>query len=86
VHSDVDVLIVRPDTVAAEDPVWTAQLDSFSVDVAKWCGNRCAVIDYSASEFANLTGGGERLIADLHRDGILLAGTDLVRRTRTKAR
>jgi predicted nucleotidyltransferase len=86
VHSDIDVFVVRPDSVLAEDAAWTAQVDSFTNDVAAWSGNECSVIEYSDHEFSKLVADDERLVADLRRDGIHLAGSQIARRARVTTR
>lgn len=78
VRSDIDVLLVRPDEVEDEDPAWIDNVDSFAAAVGRWSGNHCSVIEYADSDLATLVEQGERLVADLRRDGIHLAGRTTV--------
>ena len=86
VRSDIDVLVVRPDRVDADDPRWTAQLDAFAADVTAWSGNACSVSDNSNAEFVKMAKANERVAAAVRRDWILLAGADVVRRATPKVR
>lgn len=80
--SDIDVVVVRPDRVDADRADWTSQLDSFSAEVTAWSGNECAVIEYSQTELSELASAGERLISEIRRDAIHLAGARLDHRGR----
>ncbi|MGH9040566.1 MAG: nucleotidyltransferase family protein [Acidimicrobiia bacterium] len=81
-RSDIDVLAVRHRRVEEEDPRWIAQLESFATDVRAWAGNECRVIEYGEDEFGDLEAAGERLAAEIHRDGIHLAGARVTGRRR----
>ncbi len=83
--SDVDVLVLRPDAQSAENPHWIAQSDHFSAQVRAWSGNNCEVLEYSEKEFAALVARGERLITELRRDAIRIAGDTVAARTRSIA-
>ncbi len=83
--SDVDVLVVRPDHLEADDREWTAQVDRFASAVRGWTGNPCSVVDWSEAELAELTVAGERLLDELRRDGIALVGAHRLRRARRTA-
>jgi predicted nucleotidyltransferase len=83
-QSDIDILVIRPDHADAEHPDWADQLESLAAAVTAWSGNRCAVIEYSDSEFEELVAGDERLVSDIRRDGIHLAGETITRRCRVK--
>ncbi|HPB45295.1 MAG: nucleotidyltransferase domain-containing protein [Microthrixaceae bacterium] len=77
VESDVDVLIVRPDTIDETDERWTDQLNRFIDDVGAWTGNACAVVEYTRSEFERLPATSRRLFNGLTSDGIALTGQRL---------
>lgn len=70
--SDLDVLVVRPDRVDAEDPTWVDQLAAFTSAVAAWTGNDTRILELAAAEIG--TRGTERVVADIARDGVVLAG------------
>lgn len=43
VESDVDLLVVCPPRISADDPTWRAQLDTLAVDVYEWTGNHASI-------------------------------------------
>jgi predicted nucleotidyltransferase len=72
--SDVDVLVVRPDTVPVDDDRWEAQTLMLSENVLRWSGNVCQVLEYSEAEFATLVAADDRLVRALRDDAVVLAG------------
>lgn len=72
--SDIDVLIVRPDSVDVEgDSSWHDQVAEFERAATSWTGNDTRVLELTAAE----VGKGakrERVLRDIARDGISLAG------------
>lgn len=75
--SDVDLLVVRPAAVAAEDEVWAAHVADLTERVSRWCGSSCEVLEYSPDELAALRGSGDPLLEALVRDGTEVAGSRL---------
>ena len=71
-RSDIDVLVVRPDPVEVDDPVWVGQLAEFADQVRTWTGNRCELLEYAESELA--TALDPRLAADVRDHGVVLSG------------
>ena len=47
--SDVDLFVVRPDAVHAEDATWQRQLEELASAVRRWAGNHASVAEVSAS-------------------------------------
>ncbi|GAA1609248.1 hypothetical protein GCM10009789_74660 [Kribbella sancticallisti] len=74
-HSDIDILVVRPDEIADADPLWLAQLETLADHATRWSGNRCDIVEYSSSELKRLVRRGERLVTELRRDAVHIAGT-----------
>lgn len=72
--SDLDVLVVRPDTLSDEDPEWRDQVATFADMASRWSGNSCEVVEVSKSELIDMAVAGERLVEELQRDAITLAG------------
>jgi predicted nucleotidyltransferase len=77
--SDIDVLVIRPDSVGQDAPPWQKQITQFEQDVSDWSGNDCNAVEFSRSEFIELATAGERLPTDVARDGIHLFGDPLPR-------
>jgi len=73
--SDLDLLIVRPDDVEESDPRWLEQVESLTSHATLWSGNSCEVVEYSAQEVRELISHGERLVTELRRDAVPIAGT-----------
>ena len=74
-ESDVDVLVVRPDTVDGDDPRWLFQLADLAAGIHEWSGNDASVMEYTARELDELAVSGERLVDEVRRDGVHLAGS-----------
>lgn len=72
--SDVDVLVIRADTVAEDDARWEAQTLALSDSVLRWSGNTCQMLEYSEAEFSALVAAGDRLVAALRDDAVVIAG------------
>ena len=72
--SDLDVLIVRPTTVAADGEAdWHDQVDDFARACTRWTGNDTRVLELSAAEVRN-GAATDRVLRAMARDGILLRG------------
>ncbi len=76
VDSDIDLLLVRDDSVDPDDETWARQRHALARGVERWTGNTTQILDLSSSELAEATRRGEPLIDKLRADGILLAGSD----------
>ncbi len=73
-ESDIDVLVVRPATVDAEDAAWHRDLTTFAGRVTRWTGNPCELLDRSPQELASMARNGERLLGEIRRDGRAVVG------------
>ena len=71
--SDVDILVVRQDD-QSEDETWHKQLDDLADQVRRWSGNASELLVLTESELQVAVHRGDRLIDDLRRDAIHLAG------------
>lgn len=75
VASDIDLLVVRPSHVDREDDRWQDSITELAGRVAAWAGNPCEVLDRSASELRCMAADGERLLAEIRRDGMAVLGS-----------
>ncbi len=75
--SDIDLLLIRPDKVAEEDPPWAEQVDRLRHHVAIWTGNRCQAFQLDRQRLAEHVQAQDPLIDSWLRDAIPLAGSQL---------
>lgn len=76
-NSDVDLMVIRPDDVDADDPRWEQQLGALSDDVHRWTGNHAQILEFTASELRSMSAVDHPTIANIRADAVLLAGTRL---------
>jgi hypothetical protein len=75
-NSDIDLFIVRPTDVSAEDRVWREQLEALERDVRRWTGNHAGVSEVGEDELARLAVERPPVVAELERDAVTLVGPD----------
>jgi hypothetical protein len=78
-RSDIDIFVVRPAEVSAEDAGWRGQIDSLSRDAARWTGNHVGISEVGEQEMTALAGDRPPVVRELQRDAITLAGPDAAR-------
>lgn len=76
-HSDVDLFVVRPATIAEEDPLWREQLDELGEKIGRWTGNRVSMLEKPETELAELQTEEQPILAELRTDAIVLSGSDI---------
>lgn len=84
--SDIDVLILRPDRIEADEPSWLRDLDDLSSSITTWTGNHSDVLEYSESDFAALVAANDALVRELRVDALRIAGGSVEDRARTRHR
>jgi len=77
VDSDIDIFVVRPAGVDAEDAIWGEQLQDIGDAVLAWTGNHAGIIDFAEQDIGQMRDENPPVLGDLRRDGIDLAGTPL---------
>lgn len=89
--SDIDLLVVEPVAGDTSPRGWEEQITDLREWVLRWTGNRAQILEFDEDELRQVVIRGERLIAEIRRDGITLAGPDLnslvpsqLKRTRQK--
>jgi hypothetical protein len=75
--SDIDLLIVRPDEVGADDESWRHQVEVLADAVLDWTGNHAGIVELSTTDFAALRDDAPPILAGLREDGIDLFGVPL---------
>jgi len=83
--SDIDLLVVRPTTVAYDDEVWRSQLGGLTQAALMWTGQAIAWLELSDEEMAVAVAATERIVTEWRRDGVRLAGSELDDLLRTGA-
>ena len=76
-NSDIDLFVVRPASVDEETAEWRSEVESLVEDVRSWTGNHVAVIEQDERDVGRLRRSKPRVLEELRRDGIDLAGTPL---------
>ena len=87
IESDIDLLIVRPEELAEDDPHWREQLHRLAERIERWSGNHASLHEVTPKGLKAALRRKEPIIASLRKDSIVLAGpeiADLLRRRREK--
>jgi len=74
VRSDIDIFVVRPTRVSADDPGWRGQLERLSDHVYDWTGNHAGLSEVSATDMRRLRRERPPIVEELRREAITLAG------------
>lgn len=72
--SDIDLFVVRPMEVDADDPGWSEQVDGLAESVRAWTGNNAGVVEVSAEDLDPLRRDPPPVIRELRQDAIDLGG------------
>jgi predicted nucleotidyltransferase len=72
--SDIDLLLVRPRSVSADDPTWRSQVSSLAEDVRAWTGNDAGIVETDAPGLRAAEPG---LRVELESDAVQLVGQRL---------
>jgi predicted nucleotidyltransferase len=75
--SDIDLLVVRPASVAPEDPGWLDQLARLEQGVHRWTGNRAAIQQVPENDLPRLAAEDRPIVSELLHDAIALSGPEL---------
>jgi predicted nucleotidyltransferase len=78
--SDIDILLVPSDDVAASEDTeraWQEHIDQLTENVRIWSGNTCEVLELTAAELADAVARDDRLVRELRQDAIALTGRDI---------
>lgn len=73
--SDLDLLVIRPANVGADDSDWHAGVTDLAARVSRWAGNPCEILDRSGDELRAMAAAGERLVGEIRRDGRAIVGS-----------
>lgn len=71
-QSDIDLLLVRRESIDEDSPIWREQLSKLERDATEWTGNDARVLEYGAKELADQ--GVAAVVAEAVSGGIELFG------------
>lgn len=74
IDSDIDLFVVRPRGVDADDPRWAGQLVDLAGRVTGWTGNDARILELSEVEVRAGLATGARVLVDIKRQAIVLFG------------
>lgn len=75
--SDIDLFLVRPSSVDADNAAWREQIERLADDVRHWTGNRANIIEVSESDLADLRRRRPAVVDNLEADALTLVGPDV---------
>jgi predicted nucleotidyltransferase len=74
--SDIDLFVVRPQSVEHEEPQWREQLDLLARKVQRWTGNPVGIVEVGIEEIPRLRKEEPPILAELRTDAITVAGAE----------
>lgn len=74
VHSDIDLLIVRPVDVDPDDAEWRGQIDRLADLVRRWTGNHAGIAEIPEGELPRLRKDQPPVAEEVREDAVDLAG------------
>ena len=88
-ESDIDVLVIRPDAVKADDAQWRDQLDGLASNVTAWTGNDTRILEFGVREARTALAAGDGVLLAARDSGLVLHGpltylSDLSRKARRR--
>jgi len=75
--SDIDLFVVRPGSLEADDRSWREQIDRLPGDVRDWTGNHANVVEVSESALVDLRRRRPAVVDSLEADALTLLGPDV---------
>lgn len=76
--SDVDLFLVRPASVSADEPAWASNVARLGALIRRWSGNPGSIIDADPAQVRRMTRRGEPVVAEIRRDAVTLLGGDVL--------
>lgn len=77
--SDIDLFVIRPKEIDAENPTWRDQLHALGDAVRRWTGNSAGIVELGEAELPVLRRRRPPVLAELDADAITLFGPDVSR-------
>lgn len=73
-HSDIDILIVRPEDTSTDEETWRKQIDDLAESIRQWTGNHAGIAEVSAADMHRRYSERPPVLEQVQRDAIDLAG------------
>ena len=80
--SDIDVLIVRPADIGADDRRWAKTVDDLSRSIERWSGNHASIIQATPAQIAGMVKRSEPIVGALQSEAVPLTETEVLTLTR----
>lgn len=77
IDSDIDVIIVRPTGIDADNDRWTQTIERWRTSVSRVAGTTVELLDVDAETVPAKLSGGTQLWSDIRRDGQVVFGKRL---------
>lgn len=71
-ESDVDLFVVRPEAVEADDGTWSDQVDDLARAIRRWSGNPASIIQATRREIQKMVERKAPIVEELRRDVVAL--------------
>ena len=75
--SDIDLFVVRPDSVEADAPAWREQIERLPDEIRDWTGNHANIVEVSESALADLRHRRPAVVDGLEVDAVTLVGPEV---------
>lgn len=75
--SDIDLVIVCPDSVSSDDSAWREQVDVLASQVNRWTGNQLATLELTESDLEGVQRNRPAIVDELRSDAVTLLGSDV---------
>ena len=72
--SDIDLLVVRPRDVEADDDAWSEQLYEIANTVHRWTGNGTNILELGGTEVLEAAGNEDPVLVAISEEGIQIQG------------
>jgi predicted nucleotidyltransferase len=74
--SDIDLVVVRPDSVSSDDSTWREQVDVLASKVNRWTGNQLATLELTEADLEEMQRNRPAIVDELRSDAVTLLGPD----------
>jgi predicted transcriptional regulator len=78
-ESDIDLFLVRPRSVEAEDERWRTQVEELAERINQWTGNHAGIVELEEKQLPGLRRRRPAALRELDRDAIDIAGVPVAR-------